>query len=194
MIYTFYSYKGGAGRSMALANVAHWFYLQGLRVVMVDWDLEAPGLENFFFTSEKDLENVRYQIGLIDLLMAYKRRFPRLAISSQTSTEEIFESFRKHLPPISDAFYPIYPQDLTHGDKGPALWLIPSGLRYGEYFSGYARTVQSFDWADFYTNFCGKAYFEWMRTSLLAPGLADVVFIDSRTGITEMGGVCTRQM
>ena len=43
MIYTFYSYKGGAGRSMALANVARWFYLQGLRVVMIDWDLEAPG-------------------------------------------------------------------------------------------------------------------------------------------------------
>ena len=42
MIYTFYSYKGGAGRSMALANVARWFYLQGLRVVMIDWDLEAP--------------------------------------------------------------------------------------------------------------------------------------------------------
>lgn len=26
MIYTFYSYKGGVGRSMALANVAEWLY------------------------------------------------------------------------------------------------------------------------------------------------------------------------
>ncbi len=32
MIFTFYSYKGGVGRSMALANVAEWLYLQGLRV------------------------------------------------------------------------------------------------------------------------------------------------------------------
>lgn len=78
MIFTFYSYKGGAGRSMALANVAQWFYSKGLRVVMIDWDLEAPGLENFFFTSEKELENVRCQLGLIDMLMAYKRKFPRL--------------------------------------------------------------------------------------------------------------------
>ncbi|HYE71696.1 MAG TPA: P-loop NTPase, partial [Blastocatellia bacterium] len=46
MIYTFYSYKGGVGRSMALANVAEWLYRQGLRVVIIDWDLEAPGLES----------------------------------------------------------------------------------------------------------------------------------------------------
>jgi MinD-like ATPase involved in chromosome partitioning or flagellar assembly len=39
MIYTFYSYKGGVGRSMALANIEEWFYLQGLRVVMIDWVL-----------------------------------------------------------------------------------------------------------------------------------------------------------
>src|SRR4051794_37308903 len=36
MIYTFYSYKGGVGRSMAVANVADWFSRQGLRVVMID--------------------------------------------------------------------------------------------------------------------------------------------------------------
>ena len=51
MIYTFYSYKGGVGRSMALANVAEWLYQRGLRVIMIDWDLEAPGLENFFYSS-----------------------------------------------------------------------------------------------------------------------------------------------
>src|SRR4051812_47070617 len=48
MIYTFYSYKGGVGRSMALANVAELFYRWGLRVLMLDFDLEAPGLERFF--------------------------------------------------------------------------------------------------------------------------------------------------
>ena len=56
MIYTFYSYKGGVGRSMALANVAECFYLQGLKVLMIDWDLEAPGLEAFFYDPEPDDE------------------------------------------------------------------------------------------------------------------------------------------
>lgn len=42
-VVTFYSFKGGVGRSMALANVA--FRLadrNDLDVIVVDWDLEAP--------------------------------------------------------------------------------------------------------------------------------------------------------
>ena len=48
MIATFYSFKGGVGRSMALANVASLLCERGLRTVMLDFDLEAPGLERFF--------------------------------------------------------------------------------------------------------------------------------------------------
>src|SRR5262249_13442037 len=47
-IYTFYSYKGGVGRSMALANVAALLARWGQRVLVLDWDLEAPGLEKYF--------------------------------------------------------------------------------------------------------------------------------------------------
>jgi MinD-like ATPase involved in chromosome partitioning or flagellar assembly len=43
-IVTFYSYKGGVGRSMALANAAAQLANKhGLRVIVIDWDLEAPG-------------------------------------------------------------------------------------------------------------------------------------------------------
>jgi cellulose biosynthesis protein BcsQ len=47
-IVTFYSYKGGVGRSMALANIAFELARMGKKVLMVDWDLEAPGLEKYF--------------------------------------------------------------------------------------------------------------------------------------------------
>jgi MinD-like ATPase involved in chromosome partitioning or flagellar assembly len=43
-IVTFYSYKGGTGRSMALANVAWLLAFSGKRVLVIDWDLEAPDL------------------------------------------------------------------------------------------------------------------------------------------------------
>jgi len=36
MICSFYSFKGGVGRSMALANVAELLCRRGLRVLMVD--------------------------------------------------------------------------------------------------------------------------------------------------------------
>ena len=47
-VITFYSYKGGTGRTMALANIAWILAANGKRVLAVDWDLEAPGLHRFF--------------------------------------------------------------------------------------------------------------------------------------------------
>lgn len=203
MIYTFYSYKGGVGRSMALANVAEWFYRKGLRVIMVDWDLEAPGLETYFYSSAADLDIVRSQLGLIDSLMAYKRVFPRLRVMASEMTQQSETAERpdwleilrnnKDLPSVCDALYPIHAPE-TNDDKAPGLWLLPAGWRAGDRFPLYAQAVQSFDWTDFYASFEGDAYFEWMREQLVDEKRADIVLIDSRTGVTEMGGVCTRQM
>lgn len=51
-IVTFYSYKGGVGRSFALANIAATLAKWGFRVLCVDWDLEAPGLD-YYLSSRK---------------------------------------------------------------------------------------------------------------------------------------------
>jgi len=52
--------------------------------------------------------------------------------------------------------------------------------------------VQDFDWLEFLAAYRGKEYLNWLRQKLHS--IADVILIDSRTGVTEMGGVCTRQM
>ena len=44
-VITFYSYKGGVGRTMALANAAVLLSQWGYKTLVIDWDLEAPGLE-----------------------------------------------------------------------------------------------------------------------------------------------------
>ena len=46
-IVTFYSFKGGTGRSMALVNTALELVKDGRKVLIVDFDLEAPGLDTF---------------------------------------------------------------------------------------------------------------------------------------------------
>jgi MinD-like ATPase involved in chromosome partitioning or flagellar assembly len=70
---TFYSFKGGVGRTMALANVAvnlcRWDY----NVLIIDWDLEAPGLE-FFFKNFVDLESISNQEGIIDILSVQDKK------------------------------------------------------------------------------------------------------------------------
>ena len=43
-VVAFYGFKGGAGRTMALAHVAMLLADRGLRVAALDFDLEAPGL------------------------------------------------------------------------------------------------------------------------------------------------------
>src|SRR5262245_11559000 len=64
-IITFYSYKGGVGRSMALANIAALLSRWGYSTLMVDWDLEAPGLE-YFFKPYLALDSIATETGVID--------------------------------------------------------------------------------------------------------------------------------
>src|ERR1700744_960696 len=46
-IFTFYSFKGGVGRSLAAANVAYTLSGWGRHVLVIDMDLEAPGVSGF---------------------------------------------------------------------------------------------------------------------------------------------------
>jgi ATP/maltotriose-dependent transcriptional regulator MalT/DNA-binding SARP family transcriptional activator/MinD-like ATPase involved in chromosome partitioning or flagellar assembly len=179
MIYTFYSYKGGVGRSMALANLAELFYQSGLRVLIVDWDLEAPGLERFF---PINLAQILNKPGVVDMLLGYKEQMAQ--ILSISKDEEASLPFEKPDQYIID----VYPNVSSMGK----LWLLPAGRRSEKYFTEYANTVLTFDWRDFYQNWEGELYFEWLRQHF--EQMADVVLIDSRTGVTEMGGVCSYQL
>src|SRR5208283_5626838 len=59
-IITFYSYKGGTGRSMAVANVACLLARRlaktAHKVLVMDWDLEAPGLHRYFSAKSEQPE------------------------------------------------------------------------------------------------------------------------------------------
>jgi tetratricopeptide (TPR) repeat protein len=192
MIFTFYSYKGGVGRSMTLANTAAWLRQQGLRVAMVDWDLEAPGLESFFFRDQRKLDEFASQVGVIDTLLGYKRVFPRVQkrLEEQQTLAAKIEVLESTLPPLSASMCRL--DDLAPSESAPQALLFTAGLRAGGHFAAYAHNVQTFDWDDFYHSYNGHAYFEWMRRQLLS--LADVVLIDSRTGLNEMSGVCAQQL
>ena len=62
---TFYSYKGGVGRTLALVNVAVALAKRGKSVILWEADLEAPGLlEMPFFAGLRE----KAKGGVIDLL------------------------------------------------------------------------------------------------------------------------------
>lgn len=59
-VVTFYSFKGGMGRTTALAAVALLLVKQGKNVMMVDTDIEAPGLATLFFNEEVITRGVNF--------------------------------------------------------------------------------------------------------------------------------------
>ncbi len=173
MIYTFYSYKGGVGRTMALANIAELFHQSGLKVLMVDWDLEAPGLERFF--PSVDLQQTLDQPGIMDMLLHYKEQ---MAQEPDEDTPPELESPGAYI-------INIYPDQPDPGHEGE-LYLLTAGRRSQSHFPDYAQAVMAFDWQDFYDSWKGEFYFDWLREQF--EDIADVILIDSRTGVTEMGG------
>lgn len=64
---TFYSYKGGVGRSLTLANMASRLAEFGKKVCMLDFDLEAPGLHLKF---QGDIKQP-IEKGLVDYIHSY---------------------------------------------------------------------------------------------------------------------------
>jgi MinD-like ATPase involved in chromosome partitioning or flagellar assembly len=62
---TFYSYKGGVGRTLALANIAKRLSEFGKKVCLIDFDLEAPGLHHKF---KDNISNEGINNGLVDYI------------------------------------------------------------------------------------------------------------------------------
>src|SRR5215831_20888387 len=120
-ITTFYSYKGGTGRTMLLANVAWILASAGKRVLIVDWDLEAPGLHRYFhpFLLDKDLVA---SPGMIDLMWDFASAAMDPTGSKAPGWHETFS----HISPYSVSVDFEFPDDGT-------LDLVPTGRQDGAY-------------------------------------------------------------
>ena len=158
---TFYSFKGGVGRTMALVNVAVDLAQRGRRVLAVDFDLEAPGIDTF------DLRRPTATTpGVIDFVSAYLQ-----SGQSPHVGEFVFES-----PGI--------------GDGNGGLWVMPAGAHQ----DSYASTFAQIDWGALYEQHDGYLLFEDLKEQWKTFVNPDYVLIDSRTGHTDIGGICTRQL
>ena len=67
-ITTFYSYKGGVGRTLACANFGLYLAKTGRKVVLADMDFEAPGLDSKF----ADVSVSEIEGGLLDQFLAFQ--------------------------------------------------------------------------------------------------------------------------
>jgi len=176
-IITFYSYKGGTGRSMALANIAVLLAQWNYKVLIADWDLDAPGLEHFFYKiheenifekftfSALEKKSVINQVGIIEILYDMKENKKNTGLWEKGLTTII--------------------EDET---KAPLLSILTAGKKN----KFYHDKVKKFDFYDFYDSYNGGESIESLRNEWKKE--FDFVLIDSRTGFTDIGGICTIQL
>jgi MinD-like ATPase involved in chromosome partitioning or flagellar assembly len=157
-VVTFYSYKGGVGRSFTLANTAVLLARWGYKVLVVDWDLEAPGLHLYFWPRLQSPPRG----GVVDLAHGFL---------------EGDENAGAHAVRV---------------DTEGVLDLIAAGrVDDRKLDSSYVRRMQAINWEDLYergfAEFLERRREEWTAQY-------DFVLVDSRTGVSDIAGICTAQL
>lgn len=160
-IVTFYSFKGGVGRSMALVNTAVELCQRGRRVLIVDFDLEAPGISTFDLFS-----GATTSPGIVDYVTDF------------VETQQAPDVRR-------------YVSNCPKWKAGQGeLWIMPAGKQD----ENYSAKFNSINWKELYAQHSGYLMFEDMKAQWKEALAPDYVLIDSRTGHTDVGGICTRQL
>ena len=167
---TFYSYKGGVGRTLALGNVAWEAARNGKKVLIIDFDLEAPGISSiipFQETIKKHISDENKKGGLFEFILDFQKTQKVPSLSAHYTTEPI----------IGDDF-----------QEGGSIYIIPAGKED----VSYQETLQAFNWEKFYAEENGNYLFNILRSEIISGfDNPDFVLIDSRTGLTDIGGICT---
>ena len=167
-VVTFYSYKGGVGRSTTLASYAsHLAIKRKKKVVVFDCDFEAPGFTNFFL---EDPENIYYKNGLVEFFM--------------DSTEGNEDSLSAYYWEASKKF----------SGQG-SVYVFPSGnlstevvdensdvTHLNHYLNGLSRL-------DVFNQDFLVERFQFLISKIESEINPDIILVDSRTGFNDVFGI-----
>jgi len=159
---TFYSYKGGVGRSLTLSNIATRLADLGKRVCIIDFDLEAPGLHLKF---TKYLDDNSINKGIVEYIQEFQDK-----------------SF---IPDnINDYIVDVNYNATLNG----SIKLIPAGSVFG---SEYWQNLSSINWKElFYSKENnGISLLLHLKEIIKRDLNPNFILIDSRTGITDISGI-----
>jgi hypothetical protein len=160
----FYSIKGGVGRSTALASCAWSLAAAGLRVLVLDLDLESPGLSTSLLPQDR-----QPRFGITDWLV-------------------------EDLVGNGDAVLPDIHASLSAHQRGGEVIVVPShGNDPGEYVSklgrvwmpGFGQDHQRQGWS---------VRLRGLIEQLEHKHQPSIVLIDSRAGIDEVASACVTDL
>jgi cellulose biosynthesis protein BcsQ len=189
-VFTFYSYKGGTGRTMGLVNCAGLITQQlpsGAKpLLLIDFDLEAPGLHRYLvpglagYVSDK-------QPGVLELFEALAQQVDAL-LGQRKLTALDDESVMALVAAVDLSPYKMPVRLPVDGKPAPtsgtaALQLIVAG----RFSKDYDERLQRFNWPQLFTR--APALFRALSARLAAEH--SFVFVDSRTGLSDTSGIST---
>ena len=182
---------------MAVLNQAYGLVAKGRNVLVLDMDLEAPGLSGFMSRQKEIAEFARHD--MVDLLLWAKQTAQRVSEEAPLDPNS--------LPPLSDYTVRVLPEKLE-------------SLPHKSWDLGRLDVIPIDETRDYYNRLSEVAVAGMDRDTLLRVGSLlrswlksrripleipdyygpvpdedrsapyDYVLIDSRTGITEVGGLC----
>lgn len=183
---TFYSYKGGVGRTLLVANLAKYLAHFGQRVFALDFDLEAPGLRHKFGLAASGKPHSDHK-GVVDLIYDF--------IHSETDRfPESLEGF------TTEVRFDATEETSTSQSTGESyIHLMSAG---DAPFIDFRKKLSSIDWKYLFYRHSdaggkdlepkpGIGFFLELKELIENEYNPDYLLIDSRTGITEIGGVAT---
>lgn len=196
-IFTFYSFKGGVGRSLAAANVAYTLASWGRHVLLIDMDLDAPGISGFLDRAgELDEQQTAFQPDILTLLaelIAVFRRGDDLDVAVR-DLQPVSGYVRRVAPaklaPLAPKMGELGQLDVLGIDQSrkyterlAALGL--NGLGHDELVK-VSRLLRSYLKIQ---RFPRRPF--WLQPFQPPESTPyDYVIVDSRTGFTEIGGLC----
>ena len=190
----FYSYKGGVGRSLALANLAYLLAYKGRKVLILDMDLEAPGQHRTDIFHDQFVPGTPTAKGVMELLeryQSYRDALPGESTAPDDPPADFQWNIHEHLrrSDVFDRRIAQLDQSQPEGERDTAeeggsgtIWLMPAT---GEYTLAYQDKLAHLDWDKFYRDYAGVDFFEALKFQLRAEGFDDVL-IDSRTGFNDV--------
>lgn len=176
---TFYSFKGGVGRTMALLNTATILARLGRRVLMVDFDLEAPGL-TLFQDRQRGEGAARNQAGLVDALADFLEA-PETAPLAGETADRFLDAY------VTTLDAPTGRRDTIEGGR---LDLLPTGRLDGDYGS----RMHGLSFGELFEGGVGAPLFGHLKGLIRDSERYDYVLVDSRTGFSDEGSICTRYL
>lgn len=160
-VVTFYSYKGGVGRTTSLVTFANYYaYQEKKKIVILDFDFEAPGFTNYFDFS---LATLTEKSGVVEYFL------------DKEASKEKLNLLQDYIIEVSNEY---------SGDG--SIFVMPAGNLYGEKnLESYLEALSRIDINNPDVIIKQVASLIDHINNELQP---DVILIDSRTGFNDVFG------